>query len=245
MRVFGRALILGGLLCAFAPARASAAPILLTQTFQTRGCEGIVSMPANCTVFELGSLGDPLSLNGTFASQADVALFEFMVGIESTFFAETTSYLSTTGFNSMLGLFDASTGLSVTYRDPNQGDELVPARGTDVDPFNDDLDDQLGSFALGPGRYFLALLNNDGFANGFTLDPNSVENLDSLALGFGCDDPSLPEVGLCTGNDGSFSLTLQAISGEQPQPIPEPGTLALLGTGLLAAVVRRRTKKRN
>ena len=239
MRVFGRGLILAAALCASAPSLVSAAPFVLQPT-ATRECDGVVAVPGNCTVFSIGTLTGSAALDGVFDTDSDVALIEFLVGVDSTFFAQTTSYL-TTGFNAMLGLFDAETNLNVTYLDPLQENQPVAARGADIDPFDPagaNLDDQLGAFALGPGRYYLAILNNNSFANGFSFDEDA--GLDSLLKGFACDDPLL-----CSGVGGSFSLTLQAIPDVgTPEPVPEPGTLALLGSGALAALVRRRAKKR-
>ena len=114
---------------------------------------------------------------------------------------------------------------------PVEGD-FTDAFGVNISDSN--LNDQLGGFALTANtNYYLAVfLDIDpDVTNGFNGNP------ESLGLGFACDAG-------CLGGSGSFSLTLSAISDGQPEPVPEPGTLVLMGTGVLAAVARGRAKKR-
>lgn len=237
MRVFGRLLVLAGLTCALVPATASAAPLLVTGSGGS-DCAGIVgSTTTSCGLFSLGSLLGSNTLDITFESDKDVALFEFTVDTDSTFLAHTSS--SVTGLDSILGLFDASTGTLHSYINPADGAEYQ-AFGADIDPFGN-FNDQLGSFVLAGGTsYYLAVLLNPIdllTSNGFNGTPTS------LLEGFGCDGD-----GLCLGGGGMFSLSLETTPIDDgtggPQPVPEPGTLALLGSGALAALARSRAKKR-
>lgn len=240
MRVFARLLALAGLICAFAPATANAAPLLVQPPSGGSGCAGIVGdTTTSCGLFSLGSLlGGSSTLDITFESDKDVALFEFSVDTDSMFSAFTSS--SVTGLDSILGLFDAATKTLHSYVDPAQDNALVQAFGADIDPFGN-FNDQLGSFVLAGGtKYYLAVLLNPidlMTTNGFNGAPTS------LLAGFGCDGD-----GFCLGGGGSFSLTIETTPLDDgtggPQPVPEPGTLALLGSGALAALARHRKKMR-
>ncbi len=228
MRAFGRGLILAALLCASAPSLASAAPLL--NGVNGQACDGLVSdlTVSHCSLFDIDPLAaDPL--NVSFENVEDVALFRFVVTGTATFSATST--------DGLLGLFDVDTDGdtteldSVSYFDPVE-DAVVKAQGL-----------SLGSetpISLGDSTsqtYILALIGADNFFGSST----SVVGLDSLLAAFSLDDPEFhsPCVGSC-----DFTLTLNVFpDDEQPAPIPEPGTLLLIGTGMVAALARSRKKK--
>ena len=223
MRVFGRSLILAALLCTAAPSLAGATPML--NGVSGDACVGLVADASmdHCGVFDIGLLTG--SLTGSFENLQDVALFQFTVSGETSFGASLDLLSSFAGF---LGLFDGDLNL-VTY-----GDGLT-AQGFDI-----------GSEGLVPlvdgNTYVLALIL--GF-NTFSGTPTS------LLAGFSADDTTIPDFegllyGPCNPEQQacSFSLSLNVESEGGPARVPEPGTLALLGTGALAALVRRRSKKR-
>ena len=227
MRVFGRGLILAALLCASAPSLASAAPILNGGGGQE--CDGLVSdlTLGHCRLFDIDPFAvDPL--NVSFENVQDVALFRFVVSGTATLGPTSTGLLD--GF---LGLFDGDTAElnSVSYFDPVE-DAVVTAEGF-----------SLGSttpIPLGDSSsrtYILALIAADNTFGSSESDPG----LDSLLTAFALDDPFFHS--LCAGSC-DFTLTLNAFpDDEEPAPIPEPGTLLLIGTGMAAALARSRKKK--
>ena len=239
MRVFGRGLILAALLCATAPSVAGAAPIL--NGTGGASCGGIVASASlgHCGLFDILSFADPLS--GSFENLEDVALFRFTVSDPSTFSATISQAVNL--FDGFLGLFDGDTGSfnSVTYLNATEGD-FVRAQGVDLG-----VPDPILLGETGERTYILALLL--GF-NGFTQSSTDVR-LDSLLAGFSADDTTDPDFagilhGSCDPEQRAcgFSVAVNVESEGAPQAVPEPGTLALVGCGALAAVVRRRSRRR-
>jgi hypothetical protein len=219
MRVFGRVLIVSGLLSALATAPASAAPILASTGDSGVECGLALDIASSgCSLFSLGMLtgGTTFDFDLEFTSDTDVALFAFSVDADATFAVSTLS----TGLFPFLGLF-SETGTLYSYIDPVNGE--LQAQGFDA----------LSEVSLtGGSLYYLAVLL---FPNGFG------GTATSLLEPFACDGI----VNDCTGVGGNVAVSLQAVSDEQPVGVPEPGTLALFGCGAFAAMVRRRSRKRS
>ena len=225
MGVFRRGLILGFLLSVLAAAPVSASPILPT------ACDEVLGVTnSNCRLFSLGALTGDASFDVTFESDRGVALFKFMVDADATFAAQTSS----TGLFPLLGLFTDDAARTIySYMDPINGEQQAFAfERLDAVP--------LTGVAAGT-TYYLAVLIHP---NGFTGIPTS------LLAPFACDgenrDGLDPEGNvLCPGTGGSFSLQFSATPDGVPQPVPEPATLTLVASGALAALVRRRSARRN
>jgi len=234
MRVFGRGLILGALLCASAPSVAGAAPILGPGSL---GCSSVLGADAGtCSLLTIDPFS-PEAIAGEFAFHNDVALFSFTLTGDTLFSARTTSF-ATTGFDSTFGVFYADGNRSlVQFPDGSQfahSEDINP----DPDPANSNYDDRLAPFVLGGGSYILALVL---YPNDFSHDA-AFGLFDSLLAGFQTDaDEPVSCAPSC-----AFSLDIDAtlVDNGQPQSVPEPATLALIASGALAAVVRRRSRKR-
>src|SRR5688572_27089649 len=116
MRVFGRALILGALLSALAAPPVNAAPILALSGDPGVACDDVLGVAnSNCSLFSLGTLTGTATFDFDleFASDRDVALFEFSIDAGATFAAETLS----TGLFPLLGVFSADKTI-YSYIDP-------------------------------------------------------------------------------------------------------------------------------
>jgi hypothetical protein len=217
MRVFRRGLILAALFCASAPSVAGAAPIGLGDD----ACTGLVASP-DCRLL---TIDDPFTfggLEGGFETYNDVALFA-LTFTEATRLTVTTTSHAGGSFDPTFGLFHEDG--SIVLLDTPEGQ--IPARFFDIDLDSGNYDDQIDLVLS--GNYLLALI---AYPNDFGGIPGSLQE------GFTCDPES------CPGTPGAFAFTLTATVEGQPQPVPEPGTLALLATGALAALVRRRSRKR-
>jgi len=231
MRLFGRILILAGIASVCVPATAGAAPILGSAGL---GCGSVLGADtAGCGLLNVDPFA-PGTIGGEFAFHNDVALFSFSLTGDTLFSARTTSY-ATTGFDSTFGVFYAGgTRSLVAFPD---GSQFAHSEDINTDPDNANYDDRLSPFVLGAGSYILALVM---YPNDFRQDdPFGV--IDSLLAGFQSD---LDEPVSCAPSC-AFTLDIDAAPVEGPsQSVPEPGTLALFGSGALAALVRRRAKKR-
>lgn len=233
MRVCLRTTVLGAFISALSPIPAQAAAIVPGMT----GTACAILFPgasSSCSVFNIDDPFAAPNVSGEFELDNDVALFRFSLSGQTTFSAFTSSY-AIGGFDPTIGLFDVN-GTIVQYADPEGSAAFYPARGVDIDQFSGNYDDMLPMLLLGPGTYYLALME---YPNFFKSDLNG---LDSLLEGFASDDFA----GACS-QDGlrtcSFSLAVTAHAVDTT-PVPEPGTLPLLVLGSAAAGFFRRRRAR-
>jgi hypothetical protein len=194
---------------------------------------------------------DDFSFTGNFTNINDVQLFTFTVGASSNVVLRTWSYaggvnaqgqtIAAGGFDPILALFQGS-GPNATYINQNDdGDSAVPA-----DPVTGaQFDTYLAVSNLTPGVYTVSVMDYANFAVGPTLGDGftggAVLDSDCIGTGTFCD---------VTGHfrDSHWAFDILGVQsattpGEPPtSPVPEPSTIALLGSGLvgLARFGRRR-----
>jgi hypothetical protein len=231
MRVAGRTLVFGVLIYGLLAPTASASPILGADSI---GCTAVLTAPTtNCALLGIDPFA-PGTISGEFEFLNDVALFSFTLTGDTMFSAHTTSFAAT-GFDSTFALFNAGGNRSmVAFPD---GSQFARSADINADPDNPNYDDALAPFLLGGGDYILALVM---YPNDFRQAPD-FGLTDSLLAGFQSDGAAPESCGAACG----FSLRIDATpSGDgPPAPVPEPGTLVLLGSGAVAAFIRKRSKK--
>ena len=221
MRVFTRGLILGALFCASAPSVASAAPIGLG----SGGC-GVLVASADCRLLSIDA-ATFAGLEGSLQTFSDVALFAFTF-LEETRLTATTSSYAAGSFDPTFGLFHGD-GSILEFVGP---DGLTPARFFDISLDLGQYDDHI-DLVLAAGSYVMALI---AYPNDFSGLPGSLQD------GFACGDPTLCPADAPGGF--AFDFTATPVDDGPSQRVPEPNTLALLGSAALAALVRRRREKR-
>ena len=186
------------------------------------------------------------SFTGAFGADDDVQLFNFSVGAVSTVTLLTYSYAGGTmadgtvvaagGFDPILALFDGA-GLFID----NNDDGSFPDVG--VDPVTGDTYDTYFQSTLNPGNYTVAVSQFDNFFLGGIGDPISlgfseVGNPTFTGDIWGTPGSMFIDVnGDQRTNQWAFDILNVGTASQTGNPVPEPGTLCLLGSGLLGLVV--------
>lgn len=189
--------------------------------------------PISAPDFLVTQTADGLSFGGAFLHDNDYA--EILLDISSASLLTVTidSYLvvdDLPGFDPMLYLLDSSGGQAAGF----------DADGQPIAVNNQDAGNSPLIARIDPGVYTLVISQYLNFPN-------------LTSPGFSYDDDPLytcglyPQANPCTGfvdfdgphtGDISGSLTIESL--EQPAPVPEPGTLALMATGVGWLAARRR-----
>jgi len=188
------------------------------------------------------------TFTGNFVADNDVAVFGFVIGAPSVVTMFSSSWICGDcgfGFDPMLGLWD-SAGNPIQFQDDGGIAGITDVDGTDYS--HGVWDTYFTSGLLAAGSYLATISQYSNFpiggnlSNGFNFDGNPNFTFD---LGFGA---QAMFNGVWSGIDARTSFwrfhILNVEQATPPSAVPEPATLLLFGTGLAAAVVRRRTQGR-
>lgn len=201
---------------------------------------GVPAAADTITIDRTGADG-VLTFDGAFTNDNDVALIVFDILSPSLFSAMTTSY-ALGGFDPLLTLFDGDGNWLM-----DNDDDPTGATGSDarlLDPIT------IAPLQLTPGQYTLALTQTFNYS-GLTLsEPFAQTDFPSYWRETFDPEGACPafiavdfESGAVTCVSNTFAGSLTITPLEQPQPVPEPGTLALLATGAAAALLRRSRRR--
>ncbi len=209
-----------------------------------------------------------VSFTGTFAQDDEVQLFNFTTDGSSTVYLVSYGYgggvqadgnvVLPGGFDTILALFDAAGNLIDQNDDGDSScfsgaEALVPGIDAgNADPHTGATWDTCLSSLLDPGTYTVAVMQYDNFANGPTLadgftrsgEGNFTATNTECTQGQFCDVSATPVFTNRTNFWAFDVLNVQEASVVEPEPTPEPATLALVGAGFALLGVRRRRTAR-
>jgi PEP-CTERM motif len=177
-----------------------------------------------------GTSGSPLtSISGTIADGNDADMYQIFIGSPGTFSATTVGTGGTLA-DTQLFLFDAS-GLGIYANDDFVGLRSTLPAGDANSPTSS-------------GVYYLVI-------SGFNRDPVSAGGRifpDTFVGVFGPTGPGggSPISGYTgTGGTGTYTINLTGAEPSDVAAVPEPATLALVGSGLVGLLARRRLRRKS
>jgi hypothetical protein len=209
------------------------------------------------------------SFTGSFTQDDNVQLFNFSVaGAASNVYLVSYGYAGGTqadgnvvsggGMDTILTLFNADTGALITYNDDGSSScfsgaqTLVPGIvDGNTDPNTGRTYDTCFNSTIDPGNYVVAVTQYDNFANGPNLSDgfyqdgqgNFTGSLGGCSQGYFCDVSGVDPYNNRTGAWAYDILNVSSAAVVPPETVPEPGSIALLGIGLVGLAASRRRQR--